>query len=109
MLVHGGATSTGTIAIQLLCLAGYKPIATCSPSSFELVRSRGAMATFDYNSPTVRDEIREYTHNKLRLAIDYIGSPETMALCYGARRYRGQQWAVYSVGAVSATTDDPTA
>ncbi|PWY71020.1 GroES-like protein [Aspergillus heteromorphus CBS 117.55] len=84
VLVHGGATSTGTIVIQLLSLAGYTPIATCSPASAELVRSRGAVATFDYNDPTVRDQIRQYTRDGLRLAVDCIGSPETMALCYGA-------------------------
>lgn len=84
VLVHGGATATGTVALQMLKIAGYTPIATCSPASFDLARSRGAAAVFDYNSPTVRDDIREYTRGTLGLALDCITTPETMALCYGA-------------------------
>ncbi|KAK3331740.1 chaperonin 10-like protein [Cercophora scortea] len=84
VLVNGGATATGTLTLQMLRLAGYRPIATCSPSTADLARSRGAIATFDYTSPTVRDEIREYTNERLQFAIDCIGTPETMALCYGA-------------------------
>ncbi|XP_014554307.1 hypothetical protein COCVIDRAFT_105199 [Bipolaris victoriae FI3] len=84
VLVHGGGTATGTLTIQLLRRAGYRPISTCSPSSFELAKSRGAEATFDYNSPTACDEIREYTNDSLRLVVDCIGSPETMTLCYSS-------------------------
>lgn len=93
VLVHGGATATGTLAIQLLKLAGYTPLATCSPSSAALVRSRGAAAVFDYRSPTVRDEIRAFTGGKLSRAADCIGTAETMALCYGALGDRGGRYA----------------
>jgi aspyridone synthetase trans-acting enoyl reductase len=48
-----------------------------------LARSRGAVATFDYTSPTVRDDIRDYTGDGLRYAVDCISTAETMALCYG--------------------------
>jgi len=84
ILVHGGATATGTIALQMLKLAGYTPIATCSPASFALATSRGAAKCFDYNSPTVRDDIREYTAGTLGLALDCISTPATMVSCYGA-------------------------
>lgn len=93
VLVHGGGTATGTLALQLLRAAGYRAIATCSPSSFELAQSRGAEATFDYSSPTVCDEIREYTRDSLRLVVDCIGTPETMTLCYGAIGERGGRYA----------------
>jgi aspyridone synthetase trans-acting enoyl reductase len=81
VLVHGGATATGTFTTQLLCKVGYKVIATCSPCSFELAKSRGAQATFDYNSSTVSEEIREYTRNNLHLVLDCIGNSDTMTLC----------------------------
>ncbi|KAK7749850.1 putative secondary metabolism biosynthetic enzyme [Cytospora paraplurivora] len=84
VLVHGGATATGTVALQLLRAAGYTPLATCSPSNFALVYNRGAAAAFNYASPTVRDEIRDFTHGKLSLALDCIGNPASMVLCYGA-------------------------
>jgi aspyridone synthetase trans-acting enoyl reductase len=93
VLVHGGATATGTLTTQLLCKVGYKVIATCSPSSFELAKSRGAQATFDYNSPTVSDEIREYARNNLHLVLDCIGNSDTMTLCYGSIGDQGGRYA----------------
>jgi aspyridone synthetase trans-acting enoyl reductase len=93
VLVHGGGTATGTIALQMLRIAGYRPIATCSPSSFKLAMSRGAIVCFDYNSPTVRDEIRSYTHDSLCYAIDCIGSTETMTQCYGVIGEQGGKYA----------------
>lgn len=84
VLVSGGASYTGTCAIQLLKLAGYTVIATCSSSSADLVRSFGADAVFDYSSPTAAADIRAHTRNSLRLAIDCITTPDTTALCYAA-------------------------
>ena len=91
VLVHGGATSTGTIMLQILRLAGYTPIATCSKSNQALVKSRGAVVSFDYNSPTIRDDIREYTSNGLRFAVDCFGTQETMTLCYGVLGHQEHQ------------------
>ncbi|PYI14324.1 alcohol dehydrogenase [Aspergillus violaceofuscus CBS 115571] len=84
VLVHGGATATGTLVIQLLRMAGYAPIATCSPASFDLVRSRGAVQVFDYASASCHEEIRDYTQDHLRYALDCISNVETMTLCYVA-------------------------
>lgn len=42
VLVYGGATSTGTMAIQLLKRCGVTVLTTCSPSSEKLVQSFGA-------------------------------------------------------------------
>lgn len=93
ILVHGGATATGTVAIQMLKMAGYAPIATCSSASFDLARSRGATAVFDYNSSTVRDDIRDFTRGTLALALDCTSTPATMALCYGAIGDAGGRYA----------------
>ncbi|MCJ1286794.1 hypothetical protein MMC26_006140 [Xylographa opegraphella] len=84
VLVAGGSTATGTRAIQLLKLAGLRPIATCSPANFALVRRFGAEAVFDYDSPTVAADICAYTSNELAYALDCISLAETTALCYGA-------------------------
>ncbi|KAI1758999.1 hypothetical protein GGR53DRAFT_515222 [Hypoxylon sp. FL1150] len=43
-------------------------IATASPRNFELVRSLGADAVFDYHSPTAAADIKALTDNKLTLA-----------------------------------------
>jgi NADPH:quinone reductase-like Zn-dependent oxidoreductase len=57
VLVHGGSTATGTLAIQLLRLSGLEPIVTCSPHNFDLVRGYGASAVFDYARPSKLKEI----------------------------------------------------
>nr|A0A2Z5XAK4.1 RecName: Full=Trans-enoyl reductase phm4; Short=ER phm4; AltName: Full=Phomasetin biosynthesis cluster protein 4 [Pyrenochaetopsis sp.]BBC43187.1 trans-enoyl reductase [Pyrenochaetopsis sp.] len=84
VLVYGGATATGTAAIQLLRLAGFTPIATCSPHSNELVKTFGAEATFDYNDPECAAKIRAFTKNGLRYALDCITNRSSMQICYGS-------------------------
>ncbi|KAL1966327.1 hypothetical protein VTN77DRAFT_4680 [Rasamsonia byssochlamydoides] len=83
-LVNGGATATGTMAIQILRHCGVTPIATCSPKNFDLVKSYGAEQVFDYHSTTCADEIRKYTRNSLKYALDAITTPATMLLCCSA-------------------------
>ncbi|KAH8596198.1 putative zinc-binding dehydrogenase family oxidoreductase [Bisporella sp. PMI_857] len=51
VLVYGGSTTTGTMAIRLL-------------------KHIGVDAVFDYNSPTCVDDIRAYTKKSLRHALD---------------------------------------
>ncbi|CZT02537.1 related to toxD gene [Rhynchosporium agropyri] len=82
VLVYGGSTASGTLAIQLIRHAGLTPIATCSPRSNALVESYGAEKCFDYHSPTCAKEIKAYTKNGLRYTMDCIVEADTMTLCY---------------------------
>ncbi|KAI1085698.1 putative zinc-binding dehydrogenase family oxidoreductase [Whalleya microplaca] len=82
VLVYGGSSATGTLAIQLLKLSGLNPIATCSPSNFELVKSFGATAVFDYHQESCADDIRKHTRHSLKFVLDCISEPETMQFCY---------------------------
>ncbi|OJJ70826.1 hypothetical protein ASPBRDRAFT_178553 [Aspergillus brasiliensis CBS 101740] len=84
VLVAGGSTATGTRALQLLKLAGFRPIATCSPAHFDLARRFGAEAVFDYHDPDCATAIRTYTKNTLAYALDCLALAETTQLCYGA-------------------------
>ncbi|PGH21394.1 hypothetical protein AJ80_03311 [Polytolypa hystricis UAMH7299] len=84
VLVAGGSTATGTRAVQLLKLAGLRPIATCSPSNFELVQRFGAEKVFDYRSPTCVSDIRAYTGNELAYALDCVSLADTTQLCYAS-------------------------
>lgn len=84
VLVYGGSTATGTIALQLLKLANLRSIAVCSPRNFDLAKSYGAEATFDYSSPTCAADIRTYTSNTCKYALDCITDSTSMAICYGA-------------------------
>ncbi|OJJ99620.1 hypothetical protein ASPACDRAFT_43243 [Aspergillus aculeatus ATCC 16872] len=81
VLVYGGSTATGTMALQLLRRAGYRPIATCSPKNASLVRSYGAEAVFDYHTEDCAAQIRSYTRNTLRYVLDCITEPSTVDLC----------------------------
>ena len=84
VLVYGGSTATGTMAIQLLRLSGLAPIATCSPHNFDLVRDIGASAVFDYTEPDVGTRIREYTNGRLQHVLDCITDRESVACCYAS-------------------------
>ncbi|KAI1359922.1 GroES-like protein [Xylaria arbuscula] len=92
VLVSGGATSTGTIAIQLLKLAGFVPIATCSQESSDLVRSRGAVAIFDYHSPSCGTKIRSWTNNSLEFVLDCVTTVSSMKMCYESIGSSGGQY-----------------
>ncbi|KAJ0124335.1 uncharacterized protein J7T55_005673 [Diaporthe amygdali] len=72
VLVSGGASATGTIAIQLL------------KASKDFVLSLGAAETFDYNSSTCGMEIRNYTKNNLKHVLDCVTKDDSMKMCYEA-------------------------
>ncbi|KAK4184057.1 chaperonin 10-like protein [Podospora australis] len=84
VLVYGGSTATGNLAIQLLKLSGFDPIATCSPRNYDLVRGAGASAVFDYSHPDVAATIKEHTAGRLKHVIDCISDARSVALCYEA-------------------------
>ncbi|KAM3552782.1 hypothetical protein ARSEF4850_007225 [Beauveria asiatica] len=84
ILVYGGGTSTGAIAIQILKAAGFTPITCCSSESASRARRLGAAATFDYQAATCGRDIREYTNDSLTLAIDCLSESASMAICYEA-------------------------
>ncbi|KAL9571859.1 hypothetical protein ACKAV7_004005 [Fusarium commune] len=84
VLVYGGSSATGTAAVQLVKLAGFEPIATCSPRNFELVKSYGASAVFDYQDPNCTADIRKHTKNKIKYALDCISTTSSMQFCYQA-------------------------
>ncbi|PVH91650.1 GroES-like protein [Periconia macrospinosa] len=84
VLVNGGATSAGTMALQLLKLAGLSPVATCSPKNFDMVKSYGAIQVFDYKDPNCAADIRRATKNSLKYILDPIASRQASELCYSA-------------------------
>lgn len=86
VLVYGGSTASGTMAIQLIRRAGLVPITTCSPKNFQLVDKYGAEIAFDYNDPRSVDKIRAYTGNGLEYALDCFcdANGSSMEFCYGA-------------------------
>ncbi|KAL5050984.1 hypothetical protein BDW71DRAFT_194090 [Aspergillus fruticulosus] len=92
ILIYGGSTATGTLAIQFAKLSGYTVLTTCSPHNFDLVKSLGADAVFDYRDPSVPAKIREYTNDKLRLVLDTISLEPSAKFCDGALSTSGGEY-----------------
>ncbi|KAK5657219.1 hypothetical protein OQA88_3277 [Cercophora sp. LCS_1] len=84
VLVSGGATPTGIMATQLLKMAGYTPIVTCSPADNALCREYGAATCFDIHSPACGADIRVHTDNGLLYVLDCIADDVTMKMSYEA-------------------------
>jgi NADPH:quinone reductase-like Zn-dependent oxidoreductase len=73
LLVWGGSTSVGANAIQLAIAAGYEVVTTCSPRNFDFVKRLGAVAVFDYNSPSVVRDIKNFFKDKTAAGAISIG------------------------------------
>lgn len=81
--------ASSTAAIQLLQLAGFASLVTSSPGHFELVKSYGAAAVFDYTSLNCATEIRNYMKNNLQYSLDCVTLVESMKLCYSTLGHAG--------------------
>jgi NADPH:quinone reductase-like Zn-dependent oxidoreductase len=107
ILIYGGSTATGTLAIQFAKLSGYKVVTTCSPRNFELVRSLGADEVFDYNDPEAPAKIRKTTDNKLKYVFDCISLESSAAFCDNALSTEGGEYsALLSVKIQRANVND---
>ncbi|CAG8961838.1 hypothetical protein HYFRA_00014014 [Hymenoscyphus fraxineus] len=95
LLVSGGSTATGMLAIQFAKLSlnyakyysrssGITVLATASPQNFDVVKSLGADQVFDYNTESCGEIIRTYTNNNLQYVFDAISNESTFHLCAAA-------------------------
>ncbi|KAF2720107.1 GroES-like protein [Polychaeton citri CBS 116435] len=89
VLIYGGSTATGSLAIQYARLSGSKVITTCSPRNASLVKSLGAEESFDYNDPECGAKIREYTKDSLTHAFDCISEGNSIKICEEAISSKG--------------------
>ncbi|KAK4164413.1 Trans-enoyl reductase mycC [Cladorrhinum sp. PSN259] len=81
-LVYAGSTASGTMAIQVLKLSGFRVVTTCSPANFSLVESYGAEKAFDYHSSSLAQDVRAYTRNNLAYVVDIIADANSLRQCY---------------------------
>ncbi|RYN75492.1 hypothetical protein AA0117_g6387 [Alternaria alternata] len=94
ILVYGGATATGIMAIQMLKRSGYAPIAVCSPQSAAFCISLGAVGTASYTSPTCVQDIKALANGqKIKHALDCITDPESTAVCLASLARIGARYA----------------
>ncbi|CAI6242887.1 unnamed protein product [Periconia digitata] len=92
ILIYGGSTATGTLAIQFAKLSGLTVIATSSPHNFDLLKRYGADHVFDYKSPTVGQDIRKLTNDNLKHVLDCIAFDSTAAICAEAISSKGGKY-----------------
>nr|POE80185.1 protein toxd [Quercus suber] len=81
VLIYGGSSATGSLAIQFARLAGYRVLTTCSPHNNSYVSELGADAVFDYNDPDCGAAINRATNNSLRFAWDTIAQSSSAQIC----------------------------
>lgn len=81
LFIYGGSTATAAMGIQLATLAGYKVYTVCSPEHFDFVKSRGAVAVFDYKDPTSIDHLRSASQGGFKYVWDTITLPMSAAYC----------------------------
>ncbi|EXJ68765.1 uncharacterized protein A1O5_07696 [Cladophialophora psammophila CBS 110553] len=93
VLIYGGSTATGAIAIQFAKLSGAFVITTCSPHNFDYVKRVGADVVLDYNSPSVVEDIKNAAQNNLGYALDCISLEPSARICVSAMSESGGQLA----------------
>ncbi|KAI1125436.1 GroES-like protein [Nemania abortiva] len=94
VLIHGGASATGLIAIQMLKQSGYVPIAVCSDKSAPMVLKYGAIGTASYTTPDCVARIKALAGGKpVKRALDCITNPQSVAICFDALARVGARYA----------------
>ncbi|KAF2813808.1 NAD(P)-binding protein [Mytilinidion resinicola] len=88
VLIWGGASAVGSNAIQLAKAAGFVVVATCSPRNFDYVKSLGAGAVFDYNSPPAVDDIVAELDKGVCAGIYHAAGASVAATCLVSHRSR---------------------
>ncbi|KAK5163348.1 uncharacterized protein LTR77_010721 [Saxophila tyrrhenica] len=89
LLVYGGSTGTGMLAIQYAKLSGYTVIATASSRNWPLLKFLGADEVFDYKDPDCASKIRSWTNDKCTLALDCISEGSSPNICEEALSSQG--------------------
>ncbi|CUM65024.1 uncharacterized protein PRCAT00002643001 [Priceomyces carsonii] len=85
LLIWGGATATGIIAIQIAKLIyGVKVITTASLKHHGKLQSLGADKTFNYNDLDVIEKLKEAGEHRIKYALDCVSSVETLQSVYDA-------------------------
>ena len=89
LLIYGGSTATGSLAIQYAVLSGANVITTCSERNFPFVKALGAAEAFDYKDPDCAKKIREYTKDSLTHVFDCISEGQSPKICSEAISSKG--------------------
>lgn len=80
IFVYSGSTSAGLSVVQLAEAFGWKVVATASPHSFDLVKSFGADAVYNYRDANVGTEIAT-AHLEIEVAVDCYSEGKSTNVC----------------------------
>lgn len=83
ILIYGAGSTAAQYCIQLLHLAGYKRVfATASQKHHAYLKSLGATDVFDYNSPTIVEDVAEAVggDGKIDTVVDCITAESTISI-----------------------------
>ncbi|KZO97042.1 NAD(P)-binding protein [Calocera viscosa TUFC12733] len=83
LLVWGGSSSVGALAVQLGVISGFRVISTASPRNFEYVKSLGAEKVLDYRDADIVDQIKALAPG-LRYAYDAISENGSIEATFSA-------------------------
>lgn len=81
ILIYGGSSATGSLAIQFAKMSGYKVLTTCSPHNFDFVKSLGADSVYDYRDSDCAKKINKDTNDSLKLVWDTISLESSAKIC----------------------------
>jgi NADPH:quinone reductase-like Zn-dependent oxidoreductase len=84
LLIYGGSTATGALAIQYAKLSGATVIVTCSPHNFDYVKSLGAIAAFDYKDPNCSQQIKDFSKDSITHAFDCVSEGQSTSITVSA-------------------------
>ena len=75
VLIHGGTSGIGTMAIKLASLFGIQAIVTCgSEKKVDAALKMGAVHAINYNAQDFVAEVREFTHGRgVAVILDMVG------------------------------------
>jgi NADPH:quinone reductase-like Zn-dependent oxidoreductase len=110
VLIYGGSTATGTLAVQLAKWSGLRVVTTASPKNFDLLKQRGADVVLDYVSlpppipppqltpqqkaPDVGRQLYAATHGTLAHVFDCASMQSSANICAEAFGPAGGKYAV---------------
>ncbi|KAF2100486.1 oxidoreductase-like protein [Rhizodiscina lignyota] len=101
LLVYGGSSSVGTVAIQLAIGSGFDVVSTASKHNLEYVKSLGAKAVVDHHSTNLVDQlVQALEGGTFAGGFDSICTDDTLKTCVEvAERFGGGKLALTKPGA----------
>lgn len=89
LLIYGGSTASGVMAIQFAKMSNCTVVTTCSPRNFAYMKSLGAAFCVDYNADDCVDQIKRLTKGRLKYSLDCISTVQSAQICASATSILG--------------------